>query len=370
MTKINTSIVYVPHPKIYFRPLKYKNKNDGIKIYEINTIIKEYGLKIKNKPTVIHGGIRNFTIILDTYDGKFVLKRYQEALGESTILQEHSILNYLKMINFPSVRLMKTKNGHTLVKKDKKRFAIFEYINKNYVSHDNLLFYLQENLYIKNAGKILAFLHKSLRTFKPCKFNPDGFDPMSGKRVRDNNWFGEKLEYCVKNTVNKRNERYKLQYKTLMDKVKTAHKILKEKTIILNNIDLQKQVIHKDYSPNHILYRPNGLPIVIDFEIARFDWRVIDIIDGFGNFCKDRKGRYSFRKMKLFYGAYQSNNLLNENECHYIVDIWKLMLVWSCIWFWHDHCKTGAKNTINIACNKLKYLEWLNSKQEFIKHYL
>ena len=56
----------------------------------------------------------------------------------------------------------------------------------------------------------------------------------------------------------------------------------------LENANLPKQIVHVDFSRSNVLFRKNALPIVVDFEIARMDWRIIDVVNGLSAFCVRR----------------------------------------------------------------------------------
>ena len=370
MNYLKTPLLFIPNPKIIYKNIKNWSKSAEININEVISVLKEYKLKLKGRPTIAQSGERNLSAVIHTDKGKIILKRYQDSLGDSTILLEHSTLDYLKKINFYAVRLLKTKSGNTLARIGNKRFALFKYIENSYVSYDNIANIWMENNYIENAGKILASLHKSLENFKPCGYNPDGFNCDNGKRWRDSLWYIDKLNYCIQNTKADKFEKDNSKKKLLLKRAKQLKKLVLELNHILNNTDLKRQVIHKDFGPNHILYRKNEPPVIIDFEIARFDWRLIDIIGGFDKFCQDWSRHYSLNKMNLFYSSYCSLNNLTETEHTHICHVWKLLLIWGCILFWYDYCATGKADRISWAYIKLRNLDWITKRQDYILNHL
>jgi hypothetical protein len=116
----------LPHPKYLFRYINSKRRKSEYDIGKVREILAAYGFEILGKPKRTIGGLRNQCMIINTPSGKKLLKIYKESLGTSTITQEHSILNYLEEIDFPSVRLESAKNDETLIVIDGQRLSLFQ----------------------------------------------------------------------------------------------------------------------------------------------------------------------------------------------------------------------------------------------------
>lgn len=329
----------------------------------ISEILSIYGLDLISRPKHSIGGERNRSLILNTSSGEKLLKKYTKNIGQSTIIQEHSILKYLAKISFPAARLEATQSGQTLVQKDKDRYALFSFVEKGFHSYDYITTPKQARRYIAVAGKMLAFLHEKLKDFVPEGYNPDGFKSKTGERWRDNEWFLSKLKICVDKTLLQAEKKNKNKSPWLLQRASDFENTLRKTIAIIDAADLPRQIIHKDYGPSNLLFRKNQPPVVLDFEIARLDWRIVDIINGWGGFCQKRSG-YHLNKMKCFLDAYQTNMPLTADEFTLIPAVWKLLQIRSCINYWYSYCTTGNKMSLIRACKSVKAFDWITANHE------
>jgi Ser/Thr protein kinase RdoA (MazF antagonist) len=102
--------------------------------------------------------------------------------------------------------------------------------------------------------------------------------------------------------------------------------------------------------------------VVIDFEIARLDWRIVDIIDGCAAFCVHRTGN-TVAKMKCFLDAYQSHMPLTADEIKLIPEVSKFFQITSCIRYWYTYSMTGNRVFL------VKARKCVSDLQQFEKRY-
>jgi len=354
MNDLNQKL-YLRRPQRYYAIWKANRNRKSVDMRFINEILIKYDLNLVNAPKPTIGGSRNYTLIIETSKGKKVFKQYKESLGESTIIQEHSILNYLNRVNFPAARLVPTKNGETLLHYNNRRYALYDYVD-GFTLYDYVLSPSLRKKYISIAGKQLAMLHRILKDFVPQGFNPDGFNLETGKRWRNFSWYDQILVNCKKKLTfpTKKMRNSKLSF--LLDKVQFLQDLFLNTDKILNMADLNYQVIHKDFGQANVLYTQHNSPVIIDFEIARIDWKIVDLIDGWVNFCKCRTG-FNLEKMRAFYNAYNNILRLKKNELAYIPQIWKFLSITKCILFLNQFCEAGSKRALKKAYRSFKAIE-------------
>ena len=104
----------------------------------------------------------------------------------------------------------------------------------------------------------------------------------------------------------------------------------------LDKANLPCQIIHKDFNRSNFLFRRNKSPVVIDFEMARLDWKIIDIINGWEGFCFNRN-EMDIKKVKLFIKAYGEKIKLSSQEIFYIPTVWCYLNLRRCILFWYKY---------------------------------
>lgn len=356
---------YLIRPQRLYAKWQANRKNISFEMPLIKEILTKYDLGLTDSPKPAIGGSRNKTYIIETSRGKKIFKQYKESLGEPTIIQEHSILNYLNKINFPATRLVPTKFGETLVHYNEQRYALYDFVD-GFTLYDYVLSPSIRNKYISIAGRHLAMLHMALKNFIPQGFNPDGFNPETGERWRDINWYAKKLMDCKKKMKSFPKKSRLLKLSHVLDRAEYLEDLLFKNDTLLKTADLNYQMIHKDFGQANVLYTQQDSPVIIDFEISRMDWKIIDLIDGWVNFCKGRS-ELSFDKMKTFYNAYNDTVRLNENELAFIPVIWNFLNITKCILFLNKYCETGKKQALKKAYQFFKTIQMKNKLYNNLK---
>jgi Ser/Thr protein kinase RdoA (MazF antagonist) len=322
--------------------------------------------KIKNA-----NGNRSENFVINTSSGKKLLKRYNPKLNQTTIIHEHSILNYLSSSNFPSPRLISNKLDKTLTFNDNRYYALFDFIEGLYQCRDYILFPNQIRKYLTIAGEMLSLLHKKLINFKPEGCNPDGFKSKSGDRKRNLEWHLSKLEQC-RNMTSKADKMREINKKI---EIFNRSDYFKKKLIKLDSrlkeADLPKVTIHGDYGFYNILFRKEGPPVVIDFEMARLEWRMVDIVRAlyyldFVGFCRNNV-KSNFKKINTFANAYQKNLELTGDEIKLFPDIWEYLNIKGAIVSWHTYCQNGKDSALMGLRKSLNRLDWMKTNKKFLK---
>ena len=166
-------------------------------IIMVKDVMKNYALDFSTKGIKPTRGKRGINIIVDTVDGKKLLKKYNHKLDKTTIIHEHSILNHLKDLNFSSPRLVMNKIGESITLHKNRYYALFDFFEGLYQCRDYFFLSHRFGKYLKIAGEMLGSLHEQLKDFVPEGYNPDGFRAKDGDRRRDLQWHLDKLDNCI-----------------------------------------------------------------------------------------------------------------------------------------------------------------------------
>ena len=350
--------VYMPRLDRLYHRLRPRQQRVELDLAMIQEILAEYEFELTHPPDTLTGGNRSYSLILATSHGKKILKKYKNSLGKSTILQEHSILTYLAQINFSSSRLASTRTGQTLVCRDEQHYALFDFIEGGFQYHNYILLPGQARQFVTIAAEILAILHDALKDFVPQGYNPDGFKSKNEDRTRNLEWLINKFRYCVEQTSRQGNNKAAW----LLEQAPYFEKSVTQLEAKLKDAPLPRLIIHADYGPYNLLFRDNGPPIVLDFEMARLDWRVTELIDVWYRFCYDKLG-FKINKMKYLLEAYQIHFPLTKDELYYIPDVWKFWNIWRCILNWHNYCETQSDVALAKAQQNLDFVNWMTVHQ-------
>jgi Ser/Thr protein kinase RdoA (MazF antagonist) len=217
---------------------------------------------------------------------------------------------------------------------------------------------------------MLALLHKELKDFVPEGYNPDGFKSQTEDRERNLEWVLDRLVYCLQETSSQNGTASKDKVAWLVQRASYLEEALVQLDIVLTEVDLPRLLIHADYGPYNLLFRKNAPPIILDFEMARLDWRVTELIKAWYRFCYDKFG-FRINKMKYLLEAYQTRFPLTEGELEFIPAVWEYVNIRQCILNWYNYCKTRADVSLARAQKNLKLIEWLTVNRrnlEFLPH--
>jgi Ser/Thr protein kinase RdoA (MazF antagonist) len=360
--------LFLPRPDLLYR--RWRDRPDpSPDSVIIQEVLAGYGLELVEAPHPLSGGNRSRSVLVNTSAGKKVLKKYRKQLQKSTVVYEHSILSYLAQIDFPAPRLNLTSNHETILDYQQGRYALFDFIEGGFHYHNYLLAPWQVSAAIKVAGEMLARLHLALRNFVPEGQSPDGFESQTEDRGRDLGWFLEKLAYCRTKTLGSRESTEDRGNVQLLAHISSLEKSLVQLDAFLQEAALPRLVIHADYGPYNLLFRQNAPAVIIDFEIARLDWRITDFIHAWYRFCYGWSG-FKISRMDRFLTAYQALFPLTEIELELIPAVWKFLNIRKVIVNWFNFCETGDCAWLTRTEKYIRLVDWITNNQAVIDRML
>jgi Ser/Thr protein kinase RdoA (MazF antagonist) len=307
---------------------------------------------------------RSRCLILDTSRGRVVLKEYKRTVALAAVLHEHSILQQLAIAGFPAPRVVALPSGETYLQDGDRIYALFAYIEGCIHYHNYLMLPYQARQFISAAGETLAAVHECLYGFVPEGRNLDGFRSATGSRWRDRAWCERKLERCI---VRQR------QFPSLDDKASPAGAMLLEcaEWIArkledldhrLETAELPRRIIHADYGPYNLAFGPNRSPIVMDFEIARLDWRIADLAKAIPNFSVNRLG-FDWHRMAWFLSGYQAGSYLSLGELCLIPSAYQFLLLRRMLVCWDELLVANRLQWERGIQHCLEHIRWVDANE-------
>ncbi|HWQ14619.1 MAG TPA: phosphotransferase [Roseiflexaceae bacterium] len=328
----------------------------------LQAVLAHYGLRAEGEARAPGGEGRSRSLIVATAAGTKIVKRYKASVEQEAIAHEHSILLRLAALGFPAPRLCATTDGATLVWHEDGAYAVFDYIAGYFQYHNYLFPPGQVRRFIAAAGEALAALHAALRDFTPAGRNVNGFVARDGGRWRDRGWFEEQLEQCRQELL----ARPAHELSGLRRAV-TAHAgwvaarlaALEEQ---LGQAGLPRLIIHGDYGPYNLLFRPGAPVVILDFELARLDWRLTDLAAALRYFASGRLG-FSAGRARCFLAAYASRCPLERAELRLLAPVWQYLTLRRLIVCWRRAASTGARHWADESRTRLELARWLEEQQ-------
>lgn len=306
---------------------------------------------------------RSVNRVIDLPQGKRFLKRYKPTVDEDMIRHEHSILLHLEQRRFPSPRLIKTTAGDTFVRLGSQTYALFDYIDGYFQYHHYLMLPPVRLHFIADSAVALGNLHMSLQGCKLEGKSFNGFVSTTGERWREVDWFLDKLDWC----------RLQNPQRPVPQEIQKMALISGQFSKRLTGLDQSikqaepsRTVIHGDYGPYNLMFK-NGSPVIIlDFELARLDWRLTDICQSLFSFCRGRLG-FSQTKMHTFLNAYQSVLPISKQEFTLLPAVWQFLNLRRIVICWERWIQHGSERMLLEISRRMNTLRWIEENPDFFE---
>lgn len=242
---------------------------------QLVAVLERYGLAMQGRPRTLSApGSRGATSLVRTADGDVVVKRYKDSVDDSALAIEHLVLDALADHGFPAPRLRRAAEGRTFVSLDGSRFALTDAIRGYRHPHELVMTARDRRQLAVIAGTLLANLHRTLEATEVPPSASLGFVERGGPRVRDVEWHTRHLATAP---APRRIRAW-------------ADAALWRLSETFEADALPVTVVHGDYGPYNLLLRPGSAPVLVDFELARLDWRLVDLATGLPWYAQRRRG--------------------------------------------------------------------------------
>jgi Ser/Thr protein kinase RdoA (MazF antagonist) len=311
-------------------------------------VLAHYGLTLSRPPDNIPYGRRNHNVVATTPAGRKVLRRYREIAERSSVAHEHAVLTELEQCGFPAVRLQRTATGDTVVTHDGHLYALFEFVRG-----DNVTSYMlphRSRVRIATiAGRTLARLHRDLADFAPRTAHHLGYDSVSGERSHDLGWHLDMLGELPGRTpavgaVGLRHHReLAAQSEQLASWLSQLHDRLEHGS-------LPRVMIHGDYGVHNLLFRRDGVAVVTDFELARREWRLVDLVIVLSRIRLDRA--------RAFVAGYRAQADIPAREWRHLSDVWQYYRLSGAVQSWDNHFTHGGEQRLATAHARVAEAQW------------
>jgi Ser/Thr protein kinase RdoA (MazF antagonist) len=331
----------------------------------LQAVLARYGLRVQGEVRPAGGGGRSRSLIVETSAGTKIVKRYKAHLDQEALGHEHSILVRLAELGVPAPRLCAATDGATLVQHEDGAYAVFDFIAGYFQYHNYIFPPAQGRRFVAAAGDALGALHVALRDFTPTGRNLNGFMARDGARWRELGWFGEQLEQC-RQELQARPDRGAPELRRAV----TAEGGWVEARLAaldtqLGAAGLPRLIVHGDYGPYNLLFRPGAPVVILDFELARLDWRLTDLAAALRYFASGRLG-FNAPRARSFLAAYAARCPIDRAELRLLAPVWQYLTLRRVVVCWHRAIMTGARQWADEARTRLDLARWLEQQQKIL----
>jgi Ser/Thr protein kinase RdoA (MazF antagonist) len=222
----------------------------------------------------------SLNFVVTTQQGKYIVR--QHHLLEETVAHEHQVLSYLQQRHFPAPHMCTNKHGRAWVTIDNITYGVYEFIQGSCPADYWWPPSSRRNLF-RHAGRTLAEYHATVADLVPSHYKWDAYRPPTGESrpAGSTRWRG--ADFYRQPLAEIRATLQSPSATSPMDDFARSHLDAIERQLDLESVvegrsDLTKLVIHGDYAPWNLLILPQRSLFVLDFNAARLDLKIYDIM--------------------------------------------------------------------------------------------
>ncbi len=342
-------LLRVPRRGRVLATLSARTRPRAVDTQTAEAILERYGLIATGRMREIAMGRRNHNVIIATPNGRVVLRRYRDIVATDSVHHEHEVLTELERRAFPAVRLRRTLDGATLAYDQERMYALFDFVDGYNLASTRTLRDVTRARHHATAGRTLARLHHELRDFRPVADHHLGFSPGSGLRSHDLSWHLEMAAWLPTREPAARPDARE-HHLALAGMAPDIAEQLAELHATIERARLPRTMIHGDYGVHNLLFRRDGVAVVTDFELARRELRLIDLIIVLS--------RVTHSSGKAFLAAYRQSGDVADAEWRRLPDVWRYYRLTGAIESWHNHIVHGGVGRLVTARRRVAEAEW------------
>ena len=328
-------------------------------------VLAKYDFRFTGPVSELQVDKRNKSWIIETTQGEKILKRYSAKIKLEEIRYEHSIMNHLAKVDFPASHPTLTRDGSSFVEHEGRQFAIYEYLDGYAKFYDSIVIPSPINRFLSAEGKTLGALHHALKDFIPVGKSLNGSLSISSAEGRPISYYLSLLEQNFEESVSLLNQKTNAFMTSLCEQAEWIAEKFKDTERTLKDAVLKQQVIHGDFGPHNILIRSGHPVVVIDFEFARLDSRLVDLAAALTTSIRSRFG-FSLHRSRQIIAGYQAANPLTEEELCLLPHVWQFYALRRITSSWAWFLKDGKQEHLSETNKRLAMLKWVDQNHQAI----
>jgi Ser/Thr protein kinase RdoA (MazF antagonist) len=333
-------VPHVPRPSRAAAALAARFGPPAVDPHLTHLVLGRFGLGSCARYRNLRLARRSLNLVVETSRGTKVVKAYRPHWLHGSVRCGHSILMQLEELGFPAVRLVRSPQGATWTTVGPQIFAVFDFVPGT--NYSIAFLRRRDRLRLTEvAGRTLAGLHRCLDGFVPAGAHHLGFVAPMGPRQRDAAWHAAKLDELVRRSAEHPSPTIAPHVAPLVARSSCVLDQIDRLERLLDGAAFPRLVVHGDYGLHNLVFPRVDLAVPVDFELARFDWRLFDLISVLGKH-RYRGGHYDLESMLAFLGAYSRTYALTPDERLLLPEAWKLYKLQAAVQYWNSYFETDG----------------------------
>jgi len=359
-------IVHLPRASRITASLAARLSEPAIDPSTAEQVLDRYGLRRLSSFHNLRLARRSRNVVVRTDAGTKVVKQYRPQWTEATVGTCHSILLRLEALGFPAVRLTRSPIGATWTRLDGEVLTVLDHFTGRNYSLNYLL--RRDRLRLTAiAGRTLSRLHATLDGFVPEGQHHLGFASPTGPPRRDAAWHAAALDELVRRSLEIADTVARDLAGRLVERAPSLLQAIQRAGHALVDADFPRLVIHGDYGLHNLLFQPPDVAVPVDFELARLDLRLNDLISVLGKH-RYEGGRYDLESMETFLRSYAEGLPLSAEERRFLPDAWCLYKRQAAVQYWNSYFETGGPSRkLASALDSIAQAEWVERHPDVIR---
>ena len=268
-------------------------------------ILSYYDLGAFIQASPITAGTVQTNYFLHTTQGKFVLRYYENRTKES-VLFETDLLTYLKTHRYPCPTPLKNQQGNCVGIFHCKPYVLFEFMTGRHISHPNER---QKQQLIQKVAELQSLTQQ----YQP--------------RYMAHRWHYD-VDLC----------RTLAQTKAKRINTKSAYKKLAWLENELAALDLPeshpKGICHCDFHFSNVLFQNDQFAALLDFDDANYTFLQFDLVGLIDSWAwPHTNDTLNMAEARRIVQTYMTCRPLSQMEQHHLFDVYKLSILFDCVWF-------------------------------------
>lgn len=283
---------------------------------KIIRVLTHYDLGAFRACRPVGHGYVNANWFVETTRGRYFLKgRHPSLRDPARIGAQHALMSHLRRVGFPAPAVYRTRTGNTFLQLRDEVYEIHECIPGDLCDATRPAHFLA-------AARTLAWYHEAVR----------GFDHPVFHRLRKR-YTPARLMEILEGLTETWREHLAPEIRASLAELRRHARDLAHR---FREFDpLPELVIHGDYYAENLIFRGDTLVGVVDYDRARWSWRIEELAEAVIYFTSERPGRLQhvvypgvldLDAVQRFLTAYVRRTGLRESEAralpHVIRTIW------------------------------------------------
>jgi Ser/Thr protein kinase RdoA (MazF antagonist) len=325
----------LPRVGRFAHELRARRRPPPIDVATVDAVLGSYGLDTAGGPRALPLGWRSDNVVVTTPAGPAVVKRFLTRTATEAIVHEHAITTRAWSAGLPVTPPWPTRSGATMCRVGGRTYAVAGYVAGVSLSGCHLTPRAAARAH-HDAGVVLAALHTELLGFRPAGRHHLG---VRGDGPRPDEDTADTIA-AIERSRREGDPDHEVQRWLVAHSDRVGDRIAQLEAALAER-GPTIGIIHGDYGLHNLTFADHAPPTVHDFELARRDRLLIDVIVVLS--------RSSVADGRAFLAGYGSVRGLTPAHREVLPVLWQHYRLTGAVRSWANHIDQGDERRLAVA---------------------